>query len=343
MDACEPKPVLLPNVSNLLDIAGSGGHTCAVKADGTVACWGAGHLGQLGAQALGPCPKMDGKTCSMMPVVAAGVSLGVELGLGGNHSCVRRSDGTVWCWGLGDVGQLGASNGCQAPGPSPGPVVNQSMVASLGASHDRFVCARQNDGTLYCWGNNDAGQLGAASTCTTYSQKPLLVAGQSSIVQVAAGVEHTCALRNDGSAQCWGLNEYGQLGAPSSDPCPQLASQTCSLKPVTLGITSIAQLALADLTTCALKNDGTVVCVGASNFSQLGSPAPDKCGVGNTPCSLKPLAVAGLSNVVELVAGGAHFCARRKDGAVLCWGFNAHGQLGDGTTTDHVSPTLVPL
>jgi alpha-tubulin suppressor-like RCC1 family protein len=342
MDPCEPKPVLLKDVSGPVDLAGGGFHTCAAKSDGTVLCWGTGYVGQLGSPTMGQCPKQDGKTCTNKPLVVPNLTSAVELALGGNHSCARRSDGSVWCWGQGDVGQLGASTGCTFLGAAPSPVVGQSAAASLGSSPDRFTCARQMDGTVYCWGNNTNGQLGAPSTCATYSQKPLLVPGVSNVVQVVAGNEHTCVRKADGTAQCWGVNEYGQLGAPSNDPCPQVPTQTCSLKPVTMMISGIAMLAASIATTCAVKTDGTVACVGLSLHGELGAPAPDSCG-NNVPCSLKPVTVAGLTNVVEIAAGWEHFCARRKDGAVLCWGWNGLGQLGDGKTVDHATPTMVPL
>ena len=146
----------------------------------------------------------------------------------------------------------------------------------------------------------------------------------------------------DGTVSCWGYNDFGQLGASSSDQCPLNTNLACSKSPISVqGLTSVAQLAGGGVHTCALKTDGSVLCWGSNAKGQLGAKSKDACGSNATPCSLTPVVVAGLSAVVELDAGGSHTCARKADGTVLCWGWNEQGQLGDGTTTDHATPTPV--
>jgi alpha-tubulin suppressor-like RCC1 family protein len=343
---CVPNPTPVPMLPPAVDVSLGDRHSCAALGDGTVMCWGRNYDFQLGAVAAESC---NNQPCSSKPLVAESVSGVDKLALGKEgFSCAHKTDNTLLCWGYNYYGQLGATFTCQGGGPKPAAVFGQSsaQMMSAGGNH---ACALQADTSVQCWGHNSFYQLGTTSSCSSganqlWNQKPLSVTGLSGVVEVAAGGSATCARKQDGTVVCWGDNSVGYLGAPSMDPCPGNANLSCSKTPVTAqGLTSVIQLSSGIGHACALKMDGTVMCWGANNYGQLGAKSKDTCLAQAIPCSLTPLTVTGLTSVVEIDAGGSHTCARKMDGSVWCWGWNAMGQLGDGTTTDHLMPAPVKL
>lgn len=132
------------------------------------------------------------------------------------------------------------------------------------------------------------------------------------IEPVSAGENHTCAMANDGSVQCWGLNQSGQLGNNTT---------TNSFTTVTVaGLSNVIGLTTGLNHTCALQLNGTVSCWGENSAGQLGNGTL-------TAVSLVPVAVQGLTNTVALAAGERHTCALSANGGVSCWGDNSFGQL----------------
>ncbi len=153
-----------------------------------------------------------------------------------------------------------------------------------------------------------------------------------SVVALSGGGRHTCALTDGASVLCWGLNADGQLGDGTND--------SSSLLVDVVGLDEGVSEVSAGLThTCAVTTTGTARCWG-ENGGRLGdggeeprSTPVDVCGVA--ACS------TSLSNVASIAAGGLHSCAVLNDGAVLCWGNNEDGQLGNGTTEDSLTPVAV--
>jgi alpha-tubulin suppressor-like RCC1 family protein len=171
----------------------------------------------------------------------------------------------------------------------------------------RFTCALLADQSVRCWGNNDYGQLGNAST--TSSSFPVAVAGLGGVTALTHfHGSHVCALLADKSARCWGFNGRGQLGDGST---------ANSSTPVAVqGMSNVAALSAGGGTTYALLDDGSVWSWGDNQRGELG----DGSAVGH---SATPVRVAGLSNVVRVSAGASHACARLSDGSVACWGGGA--------------------
>src|SRR6185503_16091069 len=134
---------------------------------------------------------------------------------------------------------------------------------------------------------------------------------------IASGDAHTCAIVADGGVRCWGSNMTGQAGRPVVDSSP---------KPVVItGVSDATAAASGETHTCALRADGTVVCWGRNVSGQLGRGWESQGSIRGAPVLELPRTTA--------VASGAQFsCALAEDGTVRCWGSNARGQLGDGTT-----------
>ncbi|MBL8055523.1 MAG: hypothetical protein JNK29_02440, partial [Anaerolineales bacterium] len=144
------------------------------------------------------------------------------------------------------------------------------------------------------------------------------------VPRLAAGIGHTCALTADGGVKCWGANGDGQLG----DGTTLNQGAPVAVAGLTSGVTAVAT---GWRHTCALTAAGGVKCWGWNDYGQLGD--------GTTTNRLTPVDVAGLtSGVTALAAGNTHTCALTAAGGAKCWGYNLFGQLGDGTTTNRLTP-----
>jgi len=201
---------------------------------------------------------------------------------------------------------------------------------TAGAFH---TCALTSVGGVECWGYNDDGQLGdgttsESSTPAHVSSTPVDVSGLSSGVSaITGGWAHTCALTDAGAVDCWGNNDYGQLGDGTTAE---------SLTPVAVsGLSSgVSAISAGGFGTCALTSAGGVECWGYNDDGELGD--------GTTTDSSTPVDVSGLSSGVSAIAAGFYqTCALTSAGAVECWGDNTYGELGDGTTTDSSTPVDV--
>jgi alpha-tubulin suppressor-like RCC1 family protein len=306
-------PTEVPDLGGVVELSAGEAHTCARLADGTVRCWGINASGQLG----------DGTSVGfrLSPILVPGMSGVVELSMGAYHSCARLGDGTVRCWGDNSSGQLG--DGTTTNRNSPAAVSGLSGVVeiSAGAYH---TCARLTSGTVRCWGSNSNAQLGDGTTAARLS--PTLVAGLSGAVELTLGSYHSCARLVDESARCWGYNLSGQIGDGTT--------MFRAMQVAVLGLGTAAELSAGDEYTCARLGDGRVQCWGDNSFGQLGDET--------TTNRASPTAVATLGVVaLELSLGGSHTCARMANGTVQCWGNNASGQLGDGTTNSRANPSAV--
>ncbi len=184
-------------------------------------------------------------------------------------------------------------------------------------------CALIEDGTVRCWGANEAGQAGDGTVGTRTLPTPVVdITGATA---VAAGWFHACALIDDGSVRCWGRNAEGQLGDGSTTDSPVAVTVA--------GVGDAIANSAGERHTCAVIADGTVRCWGSNASGQLGD--------GTTDDRAMPVEVADLQGAVTVAAGYGQSCAVIDDGSVRCWGGNWAGQLGDGTTTDSPTPVTV--
>ncbi|HEY2745245.1 MAG TPA: hypothetical protein VGL86_11500 [Polyangia bacterium] len=295
-------------------------HGCALLRDGGgVVCWGKNDHGQLGNGG-------SGDAAAAVAVVddhgvpIAGVT---AIAAGANHTCALRSDHTIVCWGDDGAGQLG--RGATLPGPSdngvPAPVGLTSIVAvAAGAQH---TCAALDNGAVWCWGANDAGQLGQAPSAG--ASMPVEVVDRAGLAltaaTLAAGATHSCAIEQDATLLCWGSDTDGELGDGMT------AATSLPSAAVVLGAHVVAAAGGAHFG-CALTDAGAVDCFGADDRQQAGQPEAATVAVP-TPVAIDP--------ATAVAAGGAEACARRAGGDLLCWGDGA----APATVRQNVGPIAV--
>lgn len=298
-------------------VAAGGAHSCALTTSGGVQCWGGNSFGQLG----------DGtRTNALTPVAVAGLSRNVvAIAGGGFHTCALiATTGAVQCWGQNVWGQLGDGTTTDSSTPvTVSGLAAGAIAISAGGFH---TCALLSTGAVQCWGQNQYGQLGNGST--TGSPTPVTVSGLASgVVAIATGVSHSCGLSQAGAVQCWGRNQFGQLGGGSTSN---------SSTPVTVAnLAAAVQIATGANHTCAVAGAG-VQCWGSNNNGQLGN--------GTTTDSTSPVAPNGLGGgMVAVAAGSGHSCALAISGTVQCWGTNSARQLGDGTMNNSSTPVATTV
>ena len=237
------------------------------------------------------------------------------------NSVFLSTSGSVSGWGYNGVGELG--DGTLTDRPSAVQVPNLTGVVGVSAGLDHSLAVRA-DGTVWAWGANAYGQLGDGSTTTRPS--PVQVPGLTGVTAVAAGAYQSLALRSDGTVWSWGFNALGQLGDGTT---------TDRRRPVAVaGLTGVKAVATGVFHNVALRTDGTVWTWGWNGTGQLGD--------GTAIDRHRPIRVASLAGMTSVSAGAYHTVATRgSDGTVWAWGWNGYGQLGEGTTVDHATPTIV--
>jgi alpha-tubulin suppressor-like RCC1 family protein len=355
-----PAPACNSRPAPVLAISAGDDHTCALTHAGAVLCWGNDIAGQLGNNSF---------TASPVPVGVVGLSSGVvAVSAGGDHTCAFTAAGAVKCWGDDFFGQLGDDS--HVAGPFPVDVVGLSSGVAAVAAGEWHTCALTAAGAALCWGYNETGQLGDGSF--TDSPVPVDVVGLTSgVLAVAAGHTHTCALTHAGAVKCWEDDYADELGDNSltNSPVPVdpvgLSSavvavsagnqQTCALTAVgavkcwglgswvdissvpvgVVGLSSgVIAVSVGSGHACAITAAGSLKCWGANALGQLGN--------GTTIDSPVPVGVVGLSSgVLAVSVGGDYTCALTSAGSVKCWGANAVGQLGNGSTIDSPVPVDV--
>jgi alpha-tubulin suppressor-like RCC1 family protein len=260
-----------------------------------------------------------GLLTSVLAVVAAApAEAGTQpiVSAGGTHTCAVRGDGSVWCWGSTAFIQLGS--------PTVPAQVAMLPLATAVASGYGHTCAIAQTNDVYCWGSNLFGELGNGTT-STYSGTPGKVTGGLKALQVSAGNGDTCAVTLTHTVECWGDNDYGELGdgTTSDSSTPRLVK----------GLTGVDQVAVGYFHTCALLSNGKVECWGSNPFGSLGN--------GTTADSDVPVYVTGVRDAISIAAGSDVSCAILTGDDLKCWGDNYVGQLGTGNFTDSLVPAQV--
>jgi alpha-tubulin suppressor-like RCC1 family protein len=280
----------------------------------------------------------------------------VQIATGIDFSCARKNDGSVWCWGANDHGQLGGSS----PDPLSDVPVRvalpegvQAVSVGCGEVH---ACALSASGGVFCWGGGDSLQLGLGSADAADHATPVEImfpADASPIGSLTVGAAHTCVVDAAERVWCWGENDHEECGQRVAAPCPgesdpvgceDVPRPTLLAEPV-----SAARFVVSgDEFTCAIDDLNELSCWGDNSLGELGlgvldveggssarqTPLPKRSGVGSF------LTLDAVDGAPIFAAGAEHACVV-VGGSVMCWGSNSSGQVGIGTKSASESAPLV--
>ena len=362
------------DLSPVTQVAAGWDHVLALHSDGTVFGWGANQSGELG---LGSSNTSDQNTPQQIP----GLSQVTDVASGGvwdgqGFSGAVTSTGDLYMWGYNQDGELGLGQTSSTPTYTPTEVVSLSDISQV-ATGNQFAIALKGDGTLWSWGDNYYGQLGDGNTTSTAT--PTQIPGLTDVVAVAAGGSTAAALTASGQLYTWGFNQNGELGdgtMNSSDvPVAVSFAPGVKIQQVSVGQGHMAgvdtegglwvwgqdtygQLGdgnTVDVTTPEKNTSVNVTEVSAGGADTIigesdgvvavtGSNAAGSLGQGQTSPSQQDTfqPVAGITNPAQVVGGGYNFnMVVGSSGTIEVFGSNSDGQLGDNTTSDTSTPTVV--
>ena len=249
-----------------------------------------------------------------------------SIGSTGNHVCgLEEATGHAYCWGDNHAGALGIGQGAGSDYPVPVSGGRHFRVLSVG---DYATCGIENQtGLAYCWGFNEFGDLGDGST--TIRWDPTAVAGAKQFTEISASGSHTCAVEAQTAlGYCWG--RAGLIGDNSTTQ-----RQTPTLVGNTAAPIRFSSVSAGVSHSCGIEFDtGAAYCWGRNDAGQLGN--------ATTAERLVPTATAGTPRFGSISAGESLSCGvETLTGFGYCWGLNTFGQVGDGSTTNRLVPTLV--
>jgi alpha-tubulin suppressor-like RCC1 family protein len=257
----------------------------------------------------------------------------IAVSAGREHTCALTANGSAWCWGSNEFGQLGVPadtvsclRGDRRVGCRRRPTaVSGGLSFRKIAAGDNHTCGLTTDGRVFCWGDNVFGALG--DPAVRQSSAPVPVVSTAVFADLAVGSEHSCALRGDGVALCWGSNEIAQLGSANIG--------TGSAVPATVPTAlRFASIAAGERRSCARAADGATYCWGGLWAGRQGTRDVFRPQV--SPIRVQPPAAFHI-----LAAGANAICGITPDFLAFCWDANPAGGLGDGTTNGSQDPVAV--
>ncbi|HLK92463.1 MAG TPA: DUF4215 domain-containing protein [Polyangia bacterium] len=270
----------------------------------------------------------------------------IALAAGTSHTCALLREGLVRCWGDNSQGQLGLGTSANLSGQPP----YKNALVPLGAAAialtagDSHTCALMADQSVRCWGANGDGQLGLGNTNTigdnevpdaAHAAVPL----GAQVAAVAAGGNDTCAILQDGSLRCWGLNDYGQLGLGNTNTIGDDELPSAAVAEVSLGDSAAAVAAGGEHTCAILGSPGstvssTVRCWGRNNLGQLGLGNTTQIGDNELPTAVP--AMMFFDGPFDTITAGVTrtFTHQTNDNGIQAWGDNTDGGLGFGVVED---------
>ena len=321
----------------MIDVEAGYTHTCGIKTDGSMYCWGSNSYGKLGDGS------QSGKLSPTLVRYSDPSIEVVKMGLGEYNTCAITSSGRVFCWGFNNYGQLGVGSKT-TPSFSVNPTEVRtpwtSDAVDLSLGHN-FACALMAEGTVWCWGDNSFEQLGNPSV-STQSSVPVpvnLPAGRFA-TSIKSSDWHTCAVLDDGSMHCWGRYSWFNMGDRLSQTAVNVDTPSEVLLPRHLDVVSMD---VGKYHGCAYMSDASLWCWGQNEQGQVGVGSVSDGSVGESIKTPVEIDIQNLPPIVDLSANYENTCALHDTGDLTCWGYNNNAQVGDGTTTDAASPTSVFL
>jgi alpha-tubulin suppressor-like RCC1 family protein len=281
----------------LTTIAAGRGHTCWIRSDGALFCWGDNEWGQLG---------IGSQLVEDDTIIQVGTDTWASISASHDSTCGIEQTGSLFCWGENANGQLGTGDGINHQ--SPAQIAGKWRSVSVNPTHS---CAIDDNGALWCWGDNSSGELGDGTTSDQPDPEQIDVG----YLEVSAGDFYTCAIRGDHALACWGTNVNGQLGD---------GTQTAHMTPTVVGSDRWTQVVAGQYHTCGVTASGHASCWGAAFSGQLGNgggsdqPLPGDVLVGG----------GNPSDWVGITATRLHSCAWNAS-AGYCWGDSSRGELGN--------------
>jgi len=331
-------PTTVAGVSSVSEVATGQWHACALS-NGAVYCWGGNYNGQLG-QGTRDLNENNGPPHGSVPVqvpMLTGVKH-VYAGVVEDSTCViMAADGSVKCWGNNNSGQSGDGTSGNV---EPSPV--QVCASGTGASCVPFTgakqlakgyyhtCALTTANALYCWGANDSHQLGIG-TDTANHPNPVAITGiedtGTTITEIAAGGETTCAVLSSGIVKCWGSSGgTAALGSgtngPTSTATPITLCQSYSGS-CTQTLQNVLRVSQSGFGGCAVTSGGGVFCWGFNTSGETGN------GMTSATATLVATASSLSAGATDIAGEYQHYCALLTDGSVKCWGDDSQGEIGD--------------
>jgi alpha-tubulin suppressor-like RCC1 family protein len=317
-------PVQVVNLTGVVAIAATSGHSAAVRIDGTVWTWGSNDSGELGNGTAGLTPELS-------PIQVPGITDAVAVETSDGNTYALGKDGTVYAWGDNSGGQLGNQPGLTSAIPVELP--NFNTVAEAKGGWD-FSLVLKTNGTVWGFGTNTGGQLGNGdfADAVPVAVQTGLPSGAVA-VSIAAGWYHGLALLSTGDVYGWGYNGLGPVGDGTSN--------TDYLSPVPLpALANVTTLACGTEHSLCIRNDvnhpRTVYTWGDNSWGQLGNGSFG--GIGPTPTE-----IPGLTDVIAIAASERHSLAVKSDGSVWAWGDNNFYELGLGPGGPGSSPSPVQV
>jgi alpha-tubulin suppressor-like RCC1 family protein len=299
-------------------IAMSVEHACGVTAAGGLSCWGNNSSQEFGIN------RPDLLSSSTPIPAATGVTFrSVTAGQG--FTCGLSTDQFAYCWGSNDQGQLG--DGTTVDRSLPVRVAGGVKFSSIQTDYN-FVCGLSIESTVYCWGRNDYGQTGNGVNNAGPVTIPTAVAGGLTFARLVVGAEHACGLLFDGSAYCWGNGGWSQLGHGGFGSSPSWAPTKV------FSDVKFTEIFSAVHHNCGLAEDSTAYCWGLNKAGALGD--------GSTVNRNFAKAVFGSQKFKTAMSMGEnHTCAIGSSTGLLCWGGGESGQIGNGQTSNQLTPISV--
>lgn len=323
-----PAPVRIGAATDWAQVRQGDHHTCGLRQDHSLWCWG-DHANGVPGRGLTVRDATPTRLDLRAPGVGGAPLAFTDLSVGDAHLCGVATDGSAWCWGRPGVLGDGVNEFVDRPqrvrteSIQPAP---RFVSIETGTFH---TCGLTDDGRIYCWGQEDHGQIGDGGGLQDDRPVPIGLdragleaaglAGETVFADVSASTYHTCAVTRSGAALCWGANQHGQLGV--GDRTDRASPSRVDVSALPPG-TTFAAIDCGFDSTCAVDVSGRLWCWGRNPRSgDAVDPTPRRVPV--------PGAAAGV-RVRRISAGVSHWCAITTDGAAWCWGTGTFGQLGGG-------------